>query len=280
MRWLNAMWRVLREAATNTLEDDVMTMAAALAFYSALSLAPLLTLLLFVGGLFGEDTQTQLVGQLQAQVGNQASEAINQIIRNTNEQPTLRNAAGFISLGVLLFTAATVFAQLQAAMNQVWDAEPALGLGVWAWLRTRLLSMGLVLSMGFLLLVSMIVNSLLVIFGDQSAFYWQWLNNLLSLAVITVLFAAIFKVLPDVKLRWRQVWVGAVITAVLFTLGKYLIGLYLGNTAVGSSYGAAGSLVILLVWVYFSSIIVLFGAELTAAISARTPPVVGPTRTQ
>jgi membrane protein len=258
---LQLHWRVLKDSIWNFVDDDIFTMAAALSFYSALSIAPILTMLLFIAGRIGPVTEDRITNQVQIHLGEHASDAIQLIIENANRQPSIRNITGIISIGVIVFTSTLVFVQLQWAMNRIWGVAAKPEVGIWPWLRSRLLSIGMIFSVGFLLLVSMVISSLMATVFDRTGFWGQTLHQVASFAVITVLFAAIYKVLPDAKLPWRRVWIGAAVTAALFTLGKYLIGLYLGNTEVGSSYGAAGSLMVLLIWVYYSAIVVLYGAE-------------------
>jgi membrane protein len=170
---------------------------------------------------------------------------------------------------MLLFSASGVFAQLQSTMNKVWNVTPKPQNAIWDWLRKRLLSMGMVLSVAFILLASLVISAVIGMVLPGTGTLWNLVTAGVSMLVFIVLFAMIFKFLPDVQIAWRDVWVGAVLTAVLFTVGKYAIGVYIGNSAVASSYGTAGSLIALLVWVYYSAVIVLFGAELTQVYATR-----------
>ena len=186
------------------------------------------------------------------------------------DQPQLSSAASIISVVVLLIGASGVFAQLQQALNTVWNVKTKPDAGIGEFIRKRLLSFGMVLTIGFLLLVSLIISAMLSGISKLEinllpgfTLLWQLLNLAISFGFISLLFALIYKYLPDVKIRWQDVWVGAIITALMFTLGKFLIGLYLGRGSLGSSYGAAGSLIVFLAWVFYSAQILLFGAEFT-----------------
>lgn len=250
------------------LGHDVMTMSAALAFYTALSLAPLLVITLSVVGLLGESSQHEFIQQVQSLMGDQAATAINAIIDSAQKRPNLGNLAGIIGFLTLFFSASGVFAQLQASLNKIWEAEAKASTGAWAWIRKRLLSMGMVITLGFLAMVSLVASAALSFVFAREGQLWTVLNWIVSLAVFSAMFAVIFKFLPDAKLGWKNALSGGVVTAVLFIIGKGLIGIYLGKSAVGSAYGAAGSLVVLLAWVYYSAIIVFTGAEITRVLAA------------
>jgi membrane protein len=265
---------LLRQTVADFFSDDALTLAAALSFYSALSLAPLLVLLIWISSLLGGTAQQELVEQMVALVGEEGGAAIEEVVESAKESPTLGSVAGALGIATLLFSAAGVFAQLQHSLNVVFDvkAKPAPGAarGVWAWLRRRLLSMGMVLAVGFLLLVSLALSAALaaVLGGAKQTLpatevLWQVANFIAPLIVFIALFAALFKFLPDVRIAWRDVWLASAITAVLFSLGKVGIGIYLGRSSLGSAYGAAGSLVVLLVWVYYAAVIFFLGAELS-----------------
>ena len=174
-----------------------------------------------------------------------------------------------MGFALLLFSATGAFAQMQYSLNAIWDVQPKPGGGLWRWLRKRILSLGMILGIGFLLLVSLGVSTVLnLLFAGTGGFVWEAVNVVVSLFVYTVLFALIYKVLPDVKIAWQDVWVGALLTAVLFAIGRFLLGLYLGRSAVASPYGSAGSLVTILLWIYYASLIFFFGAELTQTWAA------------
>lgn len=266
---------VVKQAASEFSDDDAMSHGAALAFYTALSLAPLLLLLVWIGGMLGPETEQQLIEQLVGLIGPQGAETIKMILDGA-EEPSLGNLAGIAGFGTLLLSATGVFGQLQHALNVIWDVEPKPKQGVWGLIRKRLLSLGMVLTIGFLLMVSMAASAALsavinlmqgVLPGTELV--WRLADIALSVLLFAVGFGTIYKLLPDVKIAWRDVWFGGFVTAALFTAGKVLIGLYLGNSSVGSAYGAAGSLIVLLVWVYYSSLIIFFGAELTQVWALR-----------
>lgn len=259
---------MLKEAGSDFVEDDAMTLAAALAFYTALSFAPMLMLLIWISGMLGDDAQQKVVSQFTSMIGEQAGQAVDMVIQNAKSKPDAGNLAGIFGIATLIFSATGVFAQLQAAMNRVWDVTAKPGGGIWNFFRKRLLSLGTILAIGFILVVSLVVSAgiSLVVAGAGG---WQVVNIVVTLGIYVLLFAFIYKILPDVKMHWKDVWIGATFTAVLFQVGKTLISLYLGHSSVGSSYGAAGSLVVLLVWVYYSSIILFFGAEMTQVWARR-----------
>lgn len=256
-------WYMTRQTIDDFSEDDCLSLAGALAFYTALSLAPLLVILLRIASMLGESTQQRLVEQIQGLVGPQAGEAIQNIIASANQQPAWGSVAGIISLIVLIFSATGVFAQLQASLDAIWDVEAKPSEGVWGWLRKRLLSAGMIIALAFVMLVSLCISAVIAALMPSGGLLWDGLNFVVSIGVFLLLFAIIFRYLPDVSVQWRDVWMGALVTAVLFAVGKTAIGIYLGKSSVGSAYGAAGSLLVLLVWVYYSSLLVFLGAEFT-----------------
>ncbi len=255
-----------KETAQEFASDEVMTKAAALALYCILGLAPTVLLVLAATAWFRPGTEDAVIGQVESMVGGQAAEGVAQVMKSTKENQHRESSsrwAAAIGLITVLVSASGIFGQLQSSLNDIWGVKPNPNAGVWSWLRARLISIGILLSVLFLLLVSLVVTAAIVfVFGRQGTL-WSLLTLALSFVVYVLLFALIFKFLPDAKMPWRDVWVGSLLTAALFTVGKYLIGLYLGHSAVASSYGAAGSLVALIVWAYYSSIIVLVGAEAT-----------------
>ena len=268
---------LLKETFTEWKEDDALQLGASLAYYTIFSLAPLLLVAISVAGLvFGrEAAQGQIVGQIQGLVGRQAGEAVQTMIVNANRQGS--GVLGtIIGIGAILFGATGAFAQLQSSLNKIWEVKPREGRGVLGMLHDRLLSFGMVLAIGFLLLVSLVVSAALASLGSFTTGLGPGMEAVLgavhfvvSLGVIVLLFTLMFRYLPDVHIAWRDAWVGATVTALLFVIGKFLIGFYLGNSAVGSTYGAAGSLVILLLWIYYASQILFFGAELTQVYARR-----------
>ncbi|MES1173069.1 MAG: YihY/virulence factor BrkB family protein [Myxococcales bacterium] len=269
----NAVWSLLKETANGWDEDNVARLAASLAYYTLLSIAPLIILAVAVTGLaFGEEAARQhIAGELAGVVGRGAAEAIESIAKNART-PGTGVLSLIVGLTVLLFGASGVFGELQSALNTVWGVAPKPGRGIWGLVKDRFFSFTLVLGVAFMLLVSLVVSAALTWVGQVfasslpgGALVWQVLNFCISLAVVTALFALMFKKLPDVEIRWRDVWVGAAVTAGLFTLGKFGLGLYLGSAGVSSAYGAAGSIVALVIWVYYSAQVLLVGAEFTEA---------------
>jgi membrane protein len=276
---------ILRETVADWSEDGAPQLAAALSYYTIFSLAPLLVVIISVAGLvFGrEAVQGELVSQIEGLVGRQGGQAIEKLIGHAY-QPAKGVIAAVIGMAVLLLGATGVLIQLQNSLNTIWEVTPPPRSGVWAFVRTRLLSFVFVLGIGFLLLVSLVISATLnAIQGFASGMIpggetlWLVVNFAVSIALVSLLFALMFKFLPDTSVAWSDVWVGAVMTALLFTIGKFLVGLYLGRAAVGSAYGAAGSLVIILVWVYYSAQILFFGAELTQVYARKLGSRIGGT---
>jgi membrane protein len=258
-------------------EDGALDLGAALAYYTIFSLAPLLLIVIAVAGLVWgrEAVQGQLMGQMQGIVGAQGAEAIQTMVANAGKQGS-GVLATILGLATILFGATGVFVQLQSALDRIWNVQPKPGAGIWSFIRTRMISFGMVLGIGFLLLVSLVVTAAVAAVGKWATGLLpggETLVNILtfvvSFALITLLFAMIYKVLPDVEIAWRDVWIGAAVTALLFTIGKFLIGLYLAHSTVASTYGAAGSLVVLLLWIYYSSQILFLGAEFTQVYATR-----------
>jgi membrane protein len=266
-----AVWSFVKEIASEWSKDSVPRLGAALAYYTALSIAPLLVLALSVAALFfgDEAARSQIDHQLSALVGDQGGKAIQEMIANANE-PTSGGIATVLSIATLLFGAAGVFGELQTSLNTIWGVEPKEGRGIWGFLRDRFLSFAMVLGVVFLLLVSLLLNAILAAVSDalysvpeSAEVVGHLVDFTVSVIVITLLFAMMFKLLPDVKMAWRDVWLGAFVTSLLFNLGKIAIGLYLGHSTMSSSYGVAGSFVVLLVWVFYSAQILFLGAEFT-----------------
>lgn len=256
-------------------EDKAPRLAAALAYYTIFSLAPLLIIAIAVAGIFFGETRAQeeVMAQARGFLGQQGAEALGGLLEASNRTGggTLAAAIGFATL---LFGAAGVFGQLKDAMNTIWEVAPRPNQGVWGFLRTNVLSFTMVLAVGFLLLVSLlistVVNAVAAYFaGGAESVFWLVVNFLVQAAITFGLFALIFKELPDAEIAWRDVLLGAGFTTLLFALGRYLISFYLAQTATGSTFGAAGSLVVILVWIYFSSQILFFGAEFTQVYARR-----------
>jgi len=269
---LPMVWQLLKRTFSKWNEDHAPGLGAALSYYTVFSLAPLLMIVIAIAGLmFGQEAaQGQVMGQIQGLVGEESAKAIQSMIEEARK-PTVGIIATLIATVMLLVGATGVFAQLQESLNIIWKVEEKPGEGIWKTLKDRFISLMAVLGTGFLLLISLVISAGLSAVGATlehvlpgPEFLLQIINFVVSFTVVTLLFAMIYKLLPDKPIRWGDVWVGAGITSLLFTIGKFLIGLYLGKSEVGLAYGAAGSLVVILVWVYYASQIFLLGAEFTA----------------
>lgn len=266
------LWRVLKKAGSGFVDDNVMKLSASLAYYTVFSMGPLLIVIIFLCSLFfgREAIEGSIYGQIASFVGSDTAKELQDIIKNASIADK-GNVAAVVGIITLIIGATTVFAEIQDSINTIWGIKPKPKRG---WLKivvNRLLSFSIIITLGFLLLVSLgisyiveaLSHSLARAFPDVTVVLFYIFDLILSLAVISALFAVIFKVLPDAKIKWRDVIAGAVATALLFMLGKFGISFYISSSDVGSTYGAAGSLVVLLVWVYYSSIILYFGAEFT-----------------
>lgn len=252
-------------------EDKASRLAAALAYYTIFSIPPLLIIAIAIAGrVFGQEAaQNQIVAQFSSLIGADSAEALQAMIANARH-PGESIVAAVFGIIILLFGASGVFGQLQDALNTIWEVAPRPGRGIMGLLKDRFFSFTMVLGISFLLLISLIASAALAAVGEfvstlmpSLPILAQLLSLLISLSTVTVVFALIFKVVPDVEIAWRDVWIGAVVTAVLFVLGQFAIGLYLGNSDVTSTYGAAGALVVILVWVFYSAQILFLGAEFT-----------------
>ena len=263
---------LLKETASAWVDDYAPSMGAALSYYTLFSIAPLLLIVIAVAAMvFGaEAARGEVFGQLRGLMGDQGAQAVEGLLQAA-DKPAQGSVATIIGVLVLLLGATTVFGELQNALDRIWRA-PARGQGggLWNLPRTRLLSFGMILGIAFLLMVSLILSAALSAIGKWwgPAFAgWEIVAHLLdivlSFGLMTVMFALIYKYIPRVHVKWRDVWIGAAVTALLFAIGKFLIGLYLGKSSIASGFGAAGSLVVLMVWVYYSAQIFLFGAEFT-----------------
>ena len=270
---------LLKQTFNEWLQDKAPQLGAALAYYTVFSLAPLiLVLLAIVGVIFRDDPQGawDRITQQMSYFLDQSAVQVVQDIAQKASQPGKSTSATIIGVGLAIFGATGVFGQLQDALNTIWGVKAKPGVGIWAFLRARFLSFAMVAGVCFLLLVSLTIEALLKGFSHyiQSVLPGGMVIALtvyfiFDFAVVVLLFAMIFKFLPDVEIQWRDVWIGAMLTAILFGIGKWLLGLYLGSGAAGSAYGAASSLITLLLWVYYSSQILLFGAEFTQVYAAR-----------
>ena len=279
------MLSLFKQTASEWMEDDAPSLGAALAYYTVFSLAPLMTIAIAIAGFFfgKEAAQGQIFDELRGLLGEEGGKAVEEMVQSANAQPTAGVVATIISVIMLLFGASGVFGQLQASLNAIWGVKAKPGRGVLGMIQDRLLSFGFTLVVGFLLLVSLLLTAGMALMADWigglmpgSEALAYVLNIVLSLSMITLLFATIFKFLPDAKIAWHDVWIGAFLTALLFTIGKFALGIYLGKSGVASSYGAAGSLIVLLLWVYYSSQILFFGAEFTQVYANRFGSRVAP----
>jgi membrane protein len=267
-----SIWQFLKTTINEWVEAEPFQLAAALSYYTLFSLAPLLLIAIGVAGfVFGrEAAQNQIVETLQGMIGQDSAQTVQEMIQASNEKPKTGMLSTIIGFVALLFGAGGVVGQLQTSLNKMWEVTPKPGQGISGFLRQRFFSFAMVLAIGFLLLVSLVVTALLSSFttlissflGDAT-FVAHAIDILVSFGFVTLLFALIYKYVPDVEIQWRDVWVGAALTSILFTIGKYLIGLYIGTSGVSSTFGAAGSLITILVWVYYSSLIFFLGAEFT-----------------
>jgi len=270
--YLRPLFDLCRRAVASWSSDYAPSMGAALAYYTVFSIAPLLLIVIAVAGLvFGQEAaRGEILLQLSGLMGEQGAAAVQSMLQAVNK-PREGIVATLIGIALLVVGATTVFGELQDALDRIWRAPArAKSSGIFNLLRVRLLSFSMVMGIGFLLMVSLVASAALAALGK----WWspmfgawetlaQWVNFVFSFGMVTVIFAMIYKIMPRAKVQWRDVWVGAAVTALLFTVGKHLIGLYIGKSSVASGYGAAGSLVVVLVWVYYSAQIFLLGAEFT-----------------
>ncbi|HVG10337.1 MAG TPA: YihY/virulence factor BrkB family protein [Thermoanaerobaculia bacterium] len=270
---------MLKESFNEWKEDDALQLGAALAYYTIFSIAPLLLIVIAVAGLVWgrEAAQGQIYHQFDNLLGAEGAAALQTMVGNAAKQGDKTGILATVIAGItVLFGATGVFAQLQSALNKIWNVEPRPKSGIMGFIMTRVVSFGMILGIGFLLLVSLVVSAGMaavdtymsgMIPGSESVF--QVIHFVIAFGVVTLLFAMIYRFLPDVKIAWRDVWIGAAITALLFTIGKFAIGLYLGHSSAASVFGAAGSLILVLLWIYYSTQILFFGAEITQVYARR-----------
>lgn len=272
-KWLG----VFKEAAHEYSIDNVPRLGAALAYYSIFSIGPLLILAISIAGfVFGQEAVSgELFGQIRGLVGDQGAAAIEAIVASARK-PEAAGIAGAVGIATLIFGATGVIVQLKDALNTIYEVKPAPGRGLRVFFKKYIVSLAAIMGIGFLLIVSLVVSTVLAAVGKYLTGWLplpeavlHLLNFVVTLALFTALIAAMFKYLPDVRLRWRDLWPGALLTSVLFMVGKLAIGLYLGKASIGSTYGAAGSFVVLLIWIYYSAQIVFFGAEFTEVYARR-----------
>jgi membrane protein len=272
-------WIILRRAISDFWDDDAMGLASGLAFYTALSLAPLVLIVIKIAGVLDPHAQDHVIAQVNGFAGQQAGKAVADVIEAANQNESTGTIAAALGLATLLFSATGVFAQLQDALNRIWDVRPKPGQGLWGTVRKRVLSFGMVLTIAFLLLVSLVISAAISALISEETWLWSAVNFASSIGLFTALFALMFRYLPDVRIAWKDVWTGAALTAVLFSVGKLAIGFYLGRSSVSSAYGAAGSLVVLLLWVYYSAMVFFFGAEITEAYARENRSPIMPDET-
>ena len=268
---LKTWWSLVKSAVSSWIDDYAPSMGAALSYYTVFSLAPLLLIVISIAGLvFGDEAvRGELFAQLQGLMGQDAAKAVQDLLASAS-RPSHGVLGSVIGVAVLLFGATTVFAELQDALDRIWRAPARQKGGLWSLLRARLLSFGMILGLAFLLMVSLILGAVISALGKWwGPLFGGWevllqvVNVVVGFGLTTVVFAMIYKLMPRVHVQWHDVWLGALVTAVLFTVGKFLIGLYIGKSGIASGYGAAGSLVIVFLWVYYSAQIFLVGAEFT-----------------
>lgn len=268
---IKRFYALVKQTVMNWLDDYAPSMGAAIAFYTVFSLAPLVIIVIAIAGFFWgrEAVQGQLFDQVSAMVGTEGGKAVESVVLGAQE-PAQGIAATVISIVMLVIGATTVFSELQSALDRIWKVNSKKQSGIWALIRARLLSFGLILTLAFLLIVSLVVSTLLAALGSWLGggvpgwgMLLQAVNAAVTLGILTLLFAMIYRFMPQVSVAWHDVWAGAFVTAVMFEIGKFLIGLYMAKASVASSYAAAGSLVIVLIWVYYAAQVFLLGAEFT-----------------
>lgn len=273
-------WSILRESVTSFLEEDAFTYSAAISFYTMLSLPAVLLIAVSIGATLYEENriQEELISQISGLIGPSIAEQIEQILAKASLQQGSTLVARSIGIGTLIFSSTTVFFALQSAINKIWNIEAKPEKGFVKYLINRLLSLAMVIGIGFVLMVSLVIEAVLALFKkfvqgfqeELSVILMKIGSEVVSFGIIMLIFSMMYKILPDAKLKWKDVWVGGLITTVLFIGGKLLIGVYLGASSMTDAYGASGSLVVLLVWVYYASFIFLFGAKMTYVYTKRT----------
>jgi membrane protein len=268
---LKPIWRLLKDTGSEWADDNAARLGAALSYYTIFAIPPLFVIVIFIASLWFDENavRTELFGQVGGLVGQKGADAIQSAL-SASEPHKKGLVASLLAVVTLLITSTGLFIELQSALNRIWEVEAKPGQGIWGFIKNRLLSFAMIIGIGFLLLVSLVLSAALSAVSKYFSalvpgldVLWTIVNLVVSFGVITVLFAMVFKVLPDVRIAWRDVWIGAALTALLFTAGKFLLGLYLGKNSAVSAYGAAGSVVLILLWVYYSAQILFFGAEFT-----------------
>lgn len=272
-----AVWTLMKQTASSWNDINAPRLGAALAFYTMLSIAPLMVICVGIAGLvFGQDAaQGKIAEQLSSLIGAQSAHTVQTLLRHAR-RPAPGIAAMAIGIFILFFGASGVFSELRDSLNSIWHAKPSDDSGIMSLIKGRIFAFAMVVGVGFLLLVSLLASAAIAAAGAFLSGYLplnetmlHLINILFSFASVTVMFALLYRVVPEVDIEWRDVWIGAAVTSVLFSLGKLAIGLYLGKAGIGSTYGAAGSLVVFILWVYYSAQIFFVGAEFTHAFAER-----------
>lgn len=265
---MNASFKnIFNDFLDGLIKHDVMTLAAALAFYTTLSLAPILLLTLSIVGLFGIDMNLEVALEIEKLMGEEAARAITAIVQNAQAETKLSTLAGVLGLATLLISASGVFIQLHSSLNIIWRVGPRLRNSIRVWARHRLLSLVAMFTFALLGIISVLASTMIAYYFKEHQLTWKFVNTLLSMMIFAAVFASLFKYLPEDRLSWKNALIGGFVTSSMFAVGKYLIGVYLFKSALASAYGAAGSLVMLLLWVYYSSIIFYVGAEVTRVLT-------------
>ena len=257
--------RTLRAGVGGFIDHDVLTLAAALSFYTLLSFAPVIGLAIWIASIVGGSAEESMLDELAVVGGDAARSAARAVIESGKAHPDFGGIAGIAGIAILVVGATTVFAQLQSSLNVIFDVSAEPVNAIWSWVRRRILSAGVLLACFFVLIVSLVVSAALEWLLSRNGLAWDAVNQLISAAIFAALFGALFRYLPDTRIPWRYAIPGGLVTALLFAIGKWLIGIYVVRADVGGAYGAAGSLVALLVWAYYSAAIFFFGAEITKA---------------
>lgn len=271
---LNHLRATFRNAIAGFSEDELFTHAAAIAYYSALSMAPLIVLTLWMLSLLRPQWQAQMDHALTAMMGDRAAQAVVLIVNNAKSRPALGNVAGILGLIVTLFSASAVFAQLQSSLNRIWRVEESPNNAIGIWLKARARAFALVIGIAFLLIISFAVSALIHLMIPYNTIAWSIVEYVVSMAVFVVAFGAMYRVLPDTEIAWSDATWGGLLTTVLFILGKFAIEFYIAHVSIGGAYGPAGAVVVMLTWVYYAAFVVLLGAELThgLAMARERPP--------
>lgn len=256
-------WRRLWASLVDFISHDPLTLAASIAFYAALSFAPIIVLSLWAASQLSPGAEDKLIEQLGLLLGGQVRENAMAVMKNANGSPFKASFSGFISLLVLAVSASTAFAQLQASINAVWGTSSDPSNAIWAWIRSRILSFGMLAVIGFLLITTLVASSAMGLILSRESGVWIIINELITVGVFAVGFSLLFRYVPDARIDFRYTLIGGLLTAVLFEVGKWALGAYLASTTSADAYGAASSLILLLIWVYYSALIVLIGAALT-----------------